>query len=151
MQELTQKETSYLTDAKSHEQLCIDKYNKYSAEAKAPELKSLFSQLAQKEQGHYDTLNQILGGTIPTIDLAKAPPTNITEPVVTQTQADKDADQLLLKDSLEIEKKISSDYNTAIFEFKNTQIRNILNHIQRDEQEHGDELYKYMAANGMYN
>lgn len=151
MQELTQKETSYLTDAKSHEQLCIDKYNKYSAEAKAPELKSLFSQLAQKEQGHYDTLNQILGGTIPSIDLAKAPPTNITEPVVTQTQADKDADQLLLKDSLEIEKKISSDYNTAIFEFKNTQIRNILNHIQRDEQEHGDELYKYMSANGMYN
>ncbi len=151
MQEFTQKETSYLTDAKSHEQLCIDKYNKYSQEAKAQELKSLFSQLSKNEQGHFDTLNQILGGTIPAMDLTKAPPSSITEPVVNQTQVDKDADKLLLKDSLEIEKKISSDYNTAIFEFKNTDIRNILNHIQREEQEHGDKLYKYMEANGMYN
>ena len=59
---LTQKETTLLNDLKSQEQLCIEKYNKYSQMAHDPELKNLFSTLSQNEQKHFDTLNQILQG-----------------------------------------------------------------------------------------
>ena len=60
---LTQKETTLLQDLKSQEQLCIEKYNKYSDLAHDPELKNLFSALAGNEQKHFDTINQILNGT----------------------------------------------------------------------------------------
>ena len=61
---LNQKETTLLNDLKSQEQLCIEKYNKYSGTAHDPELKNLFSTLAQNEQKHLDTINQILGGAL---------------------------------------------------------------------------------------
>jgi len=38
----------------------------------------------------------------------------------------------------------------AVFEFSDTAVRDALNHIQKEEQEHGDKIYKYMAQNGMY-
>ena len=59
---LTQKETTLLSDLKSQEQLCIEKYSKYSQMAHDPELKNLFSTLMQNEQKHLDTINQILNG-----------------------------------------------------------------------------------------
>lgn len=49
MVNLSTKERMLLEDEKSHEQLCVDKYNEYSNKAHCPELKNLFSQLAQKE------------------------------------------------------------------------------------------------------
>lgn len=48
MVNLSTKERMLLEDEKSHEQLCVDKYNEYSNKAHCPELKNLFSQLAQK-------------------------------------------------------------------------------------------------------
>ena len=60
---LTQKETTLLSDLRSQEQLCIEKYNQYSQIAHDPELKKLFSTLAGNEQKHLDTINQILQGT----------------------------------------------------------------------------------------
>lgn len=62
----------------------------------------------------------------------------------------KQNDSYLCSDLLSTEKHVSSVYNTAIFEFKNTQIRDALNHIQKEEQQHGEEIYNYMAQNGMY-
>ena len=59
---LTQKETTLLSDIKSQEQLCVEKYNKYSQMAYDPELKNLFSTLSQNEQKHLDTVTQILNG-----------------------------------------------------------------------------------------
>ena len=59
---LTQKETTLLSDLKSPEQLCVEKYNKYSQMAHDPELKNLFSTLSQNEQKHLDTVTQILNG-----------------------------------------------------------------------------------------
>ena len=41
---LSTKELSLLKDMKGQEQLCIDKYNKYSAAACDGELKKLFTQ-----------------------------------------------------------------------------------------------------------
>ena len=60
-------------------------------------------------------------------------------------------DKMLCQDSLSTEKYVSSTYNTAIFEFSNTQIRQLLNHIQKEEQEHGQKIYNYMNQHGMYN
>ena len=45
----------------------MDKYTKYSASACDGELKNLFSQIGKTEQQHLDTVNQILGGSTPTI------------------------------------------------------------------------------------
>ena len=60
-------------------------------------------------------------------------------------------DKMLCQDSLSTEKYISSTYNTAIFEFSDTQIRQVLNNIQKEEQEHGEKIYNYMSQHGMYN
>ena len=62
--QLTQKETSLLKDLKEQEQLCVDKYNKYSSSAHDGQLKNLFSQIGQIENQHLDTINQIMSGTV---------------------------------------------------------------------------------------
>ena len=59
---LTQKESSLLSDLKSQEQLCIEKYGKQSNEARDPALKNLFTEILATEQSHLDTLNKILAG-----------------------------------------------------------------------------------------
>ena len=61
---LTQKEQYLLQDQKTHEELCIKKYNKYSNQAQDQELKKLFTTHAQQEQQHLDTLNQIISGQV---------------------------------------------------------------------------------------
>ena len=48
------------------------------------------------------------------------------------------------------EKHVSGLYDTSVFEFRDGQARNVLNHIQKEEQEHGKQLYDYMTVNGMY-
>jgi spore coat protein CotF len=63
----------------------------------------------------------------------------------------KQNDSYLCTDLLSTEKHVSSTYNTCIFEFKDTNIRSALNHIQKEEQQHGEQIYNYMAQNGMYN
>jgi len=63
---------------------------------------------------------------------------------------EKQKDAYLCSDALSTEKHVSSTYNTCIFEFSDSNVRNVLNHIQKEEQQHGDQIYKYMSANGMY-
>jgi spore coat protein CotF len=48
------------------------------------------------------------------------------------------------------EKYVSGAYDTAIFEFRDPNIRQILNHIQKEEQEHGEGIFQYMQGHGMY-
>ena len=60
------------------------------------------------------------------------------------------SDKDLCTDMLMTEKYVSSAYNTAIFEFRDPQVRNILNHIQKEEQQHGESIFKYMESKGMY-
>ena len=62
----------------------------------------------------------------------------------------KQQDAYLCQDLLATEKHVSSVYNTGIFEFKDAGMRDALNHIQKEEQEHGKKLYDYMSQNGMY-
>lgn len=60
------------------------------------------------------------------------------------------SDKDLCSDILMTEKFVSGAYNTAIFEFRDTAIRDALNHIQKEEQQHGESVYKYMESKGMY-
>ena len=57
---------------------------------------------------------------------------------------------MLCQDSLSGEKYVSSTYDAAIFEFRDTNARQILNHIQKEEQEHGEKIYNYMEQYRMY-
>ena len=55
---LTEKETNAIEDLKTQEQACIEKYTKYSNQAKDPVLKELFEEIARDEQKHFDSLDQ---------------------------------------------------------------------------------------------
>ena len=55
---LSQKETAALKDLQTQEQSCIEKYTRYSQEAKDPQLKELFKQISTDEQKHYKSLGQ---------------------------------------------------------------------------------------------
>lgn len=67
-----------------------------------------------------------------------------------QSQNYNTSDKDLCTDMLMTEKYVSGAYNTAIFEFRDPQVRNILNHIQKEEQQHGEAIFKYMESKGMY-
>ena len=65
MNNLTQKEKGLLQDQKTHEEICIKKYNDYANKAQDPQLKQLFSSHAKHEQQHLNTINQLLSGQMP--------------------------------------------------------------------------------------
>ena len=65
---LTEKEIATVKDLQTQEQTCIEKYQRYSGEAKDMVLKDLFKTLQNKEQEHYNSLQQVLGGTVPSCD-----------------------------------------------------------------------------------
>ena len=53
-------------------------------------------------------------------------------------------------DLLMTEKYVSNAYNTAVFEFTDTNARQALNHIQKEEQQHGEGIFNYMQKKGLY-
>ncbi|PRX22482.1 spore coat protein CotF [Orenia metallireducens] len=146
---LTQKERTLLEDQKSHEEICIQKYKDYANQAQDPELKALFNYYADQEQQHFDTVSQMLNGTIPQMNQGKQQQNN--QPQISQGQTGNPTDYKLCTDQLMTEKYVSSTYNTSIFEFTNSEARKVLNHIQKEEQEHGEGIFNYMQSRGMYN
>jgi spore coat protein CotF len=147
---LTQKERMLLEDQKSHEQLCIEKYSNYAKEAKDSQLKEICKNHEQIERSHLDTINQLLSGNVPQMNQGQSQNSqqnmnNIQS--VPSSISDKD----ICSDLLMTEKYVSGAYNTAIFEFKDTEVRDVLNHIQKEEQKHGEAIFKYMESKGMYN
>ena len=145
---------------KKHEELCIEKYNKYSEMASNPELKNLFSQLSEKEKQHLNTINLMLSGVLPNTNSGQGgkqqnqqsnnQSSNEQKLNYYQSQTDFNNDKMLCQDSLSGEKYVSSTYDAAIFEFRDTNARQILNHIQKEEQEHGEKIYNYMEQYRMY-
>ena len=148
---LTQKENSLLSDLKSQEQLCIEKYGKYAGEACDPELKNLFSSIKTREEGHLSTITRIIGGE--EVSMSGSPSAVAEKKSFSPSSCPQDSkskDSFLCKDALTMEKHVSSLYDTSIFEFTSPTLRDTLNHIQKEEQIHGEQLYEYMKANGMY-
>lgn len=168
---LTQKEQSLLRDQLNHEKLCIQKYNNYAQQAEEPQLKQLFSQYSSQEQQHYDTINQLLQGSqILSAGQGQAQTTQggpgvgqysmevgtmgqPTHQSVKQgrTGLRNQDDAMLCMDMLATEKFISSAYDTAVFESANSEVRQALQHIQKEEQQHGEGLFNYLSERGMYN
>ncbi|MBP3436504.1 MAG: spore coat protein [Clostridia bacterium] len=148
---LTQKETSLLKDMQSQEKLCIEKYQKYGEEAKSSELSALFSELTAHEQTHLQTITAMLDGNTPTVSNTPLE-ANDTHCVAChyESEADRKADAFLCQDALAMEKHVSSLYDVGVFEFSNPAHRKMLNHIQSEEQQHGQQLYAYMSQNQMY-
>ena len=146
---LTQKEKDLLKDLKDQEKLCVDKYKKHVDAASDPQLKNLFSEIAQIEQRHLDIVTQMDGGTVPQTGNGGS-----TKPTFTAKYSsdcpEKQSDCYLCSDVLATEKHASHLYDTCIFEFDDENARNALNHIQKEEQEHGKMIYDYMSVNGMY-
>jgi len=156
--QLTEKERMLFQDLKSQEQLCVEKYTKYANEAQCPQLKQLFSSLSAKEQQHLNTINQILSGQMPTLQQSpQGQPQQAQQAQMQQRQqfgsnqgpVNKN-DASLVHDMLSTEKHVSSAYDTTIFETTNAGIRQVLNHIQKEEQQHGEALFNYMQSKGLY-
>lgn len=155
MLQLNQKETTLLKDLKGQEQLCVEKYGKYSSDAHDPELKQLLNQLGQAEQQHLQTVTQIMNGTVASTQGqsgsgSQTPRTFTPTYGPGDSSENKQCDSYLCTDLLSTEKHVSATYNTCIFEFRDTCVRDALNHIQKEEQEHGEQIYNYMSQNGMY-
>ena len=151
---LSQKERMLLEDQKSHEQICIEKYKNYANQATDTQLKQIFNANGQVERTHLDSINQLLSGKIPQTNQQQnqssgnqgstANTNNSQAGCVNLSDADMCTDLLMT------EKYVSGAYDTAIFEFRDTRVRDVLNHIQKEEQKHGEAIFQYMESKGMY-
>ncbi|HAA34103.1 MAG TPA: spore coat protein [Firmicutes bacterium] len=155
---LTQKEQMLLQDQKSHEEICIQKYKNYAEQAQDPQLKQMFSSFAEQEQQHWNTINQILSGQVPDMsqqqNQGQGQQYNPAASEVKQQMKGamgNQGDASLCTDMLMTEKYVSGTYDTAIFECVDTNVRQALNHIQKEEQQHGEAIFNYMKNKGMYN
>ncbi len=170
---LTQKEKMHLEDQKNQEELCIKKYNDYAYQAQDAQLKQLFKDTALQEQQHLNTINSILAGQVPNMNQQSQQQNQAQQSQQSQQQNQTQQSQqnnqnqqsqtmttsgtynandaYLCNDLLSTEKYVSNHYDTTIFEFRDHNIRNALNHIQKEEQEHGEKIYNYMEGHGMYN
>lgn len=159
--QLSSKEKQLLQDQKTHEQLCIHKYQQGAQQASDPQLRQLFQSYAQQEQQHLNSINTMLNGQTPSLTQGQQSQTspqasasqqsNAAGQGATSRAAGNKADAALCQDMLMTEKYVSGAYDTAIFEFADANMRQALNHIQKEEQQHGEGIFNYMNSNGMYN
>lgn len=160
MVNLTPKEMTWINDLKSQEKLCIEKYRQYAGRACDNRLKSLFKELEQNEQSHLDWLETMGRGQVPqqAVQMQQGNQTNQGQHEKCAdcggenmcSQSEWQQDQFLCQDALSMEKHVSAAYDTGIFEFADTQFRQALNTIQKQEQQHGEKIYQYMKNNNMY-
>jgi spore coat protein CotF len=157
---LSQKERMLLEDQKKHEEMCIQKYKSYANQTQSPELKQLLNAYAQQEEQHLNTVNQILSGQVPNMNQQQGQQQQGQQNHQYQQMNAQQAgnasminqnDAMICQDLLATEKYVSGTYDTAIFECVDTNVRNALNHIQKEEQQHGEGIFNYMLSNGMYN
>lgn len=177
---LTEKERLLLEDQKKHEQICVEKYKAYANQAQDPALKQLFNSYSQQEQQHLNSVNQMLNGQVPAMSSQQGQQSTQNQQSMQSQQsaqnqqsmqnqqsaqssmqnaassssqgaATSQSDKDLCTDMLMTEKFVSGAYDTTIFEFADPNARQVLNHIQKEEQEHGQGLFQYMQSNGMYN
>ena len=147
---LNQKEVQLVTELKNQEQLCVQKYDFYAKSAKDPELKKLFKKILKMEQNHCDMLEKLISGTVPTVK-SRTPIAAKYEPQATHTgdAAAKEFDKFLCTDIIATEKYVATTYNNDLFYFASTDVRNVLNAIMTDEQNHAEMIWKYKTANKM--
>jgi len=134
--QLSQKEQMLLEDLRGHEQMFAQKCSDYANQAQDPQLKQIFQNMSQHEQQHIQKISQKL---------------NQPQGTAWQSGQTGQKDAMLCHDMLSSQKYLSGAYNTAIFEMKDTNLRQDLNTIQSDKQKHGEEIFQYMQSKGLYN
>ncbi len=154
---LSQKESMMLQDQQKHEEMCVQKYQNYARQAHDPQLQQMFNSMARQEQQHLNTVNQLLSGQIPNLQQnqqnqsqGQSQYAQANTQYNTQSTASQD-DIGMCNDMLATEKYISGTYDTTIFECTNANARQVLNHIQKEEQQHGEAIFNYLQSQGMYN
>lgn len=147
---LTNKEKMLIEDNLNAEYLCIRKYEQYASMATDSQLKQMFTDLANKEREHADTLKGMLqGSNVTSQNLFESyTPPNGDQSAIQSNIGITDAQ--LLEDALSTEKHVSSSYNTAVLESVDPNIRKQLQHIQKEEQEHAETLFNAMNSRGWY-
>ena len=90
---LKETERTAIENLRTQEKSCVEKYQKYAQQAIDPELKNLFEQLHKKEQTHYDSLTQVLDGTVPSSDCNDSDGRNY-EPRAIYTAASQSEDKM---------------------------------------------------------
>ncbi len=169
--QLTTKEKYLLEDAKTHEEECILKYDNYAKLASCDQLKSVFRSNGQKEREHLQSINELLSGKVPSMsggqsggqsgsqsgsqNQSSGQQSSSASQQSSGSQSNNSSsfqasDKDMCIDMLNTEKYVSGAYNTAIFEFKDASVRDVLNHIQTEEQKHGEAIFAYMQSKGMY-
>jgi spore coat protein CotF len=148
--QLSQKERMFLEDGKLQEEICIEKYKNYSQQAQDAQLKQLFTKLSGEEQHHHDIINQMLQGQQPNLSHNQQTQQSSTQGNP-QGAINNQNDKILCSDLLSTEKYVSGTYDIDIFESANPVVRQAIQHIQQDEQKHGQELFNSMNTHGMYN
>lgn len=149
---LKECEMNAIKDLQALEATCIEKYARYSKEAKDPQLKELFHTLQKNEQKHYQSLTQVLEGSVPKCDCNDTQGRDYTPKATYSgigTSEDKKADNYLVTDCIGTEKLASGEYNNDVYKFSNSDVRKLLADIQIEEQNHAEMLYKYKTTNGM--
>lgn len=150
--ELTQQQRYIVQNMKDQEKMCVQKYEKGETMAKDPVLKQLFASIRQEEQQHYDSLEQLLNGTVPRVDTKdKAGEEYHPQAYYTGNcnQTDKENDQFLCTDAITTEKYVSMAYDYELFQFADPDIRRLFNDIETEEQNHAEKIYKYKTVNSM--
>ncbi len=148
---LTEKEMTTIKDLQRQEESCMKKYGIYSEQAKDTELKNLFKTLQQSEQQHYNSLSQVISGSVPSVNCNDASGKNYNPTASydkTETE-NKKHDCFLATDCIGTEKLVSSEYNSDIFNMGDSDLRKLLADIQIEEQNHAEMLYKYKTVNQM--
>jgi spore coat protein CotF len=118
----------------------------------------MFQTYAGQEQQHLNTINQMLNGQVPNMQQQGQQAQKSQQAQQAQQAAQNQmnnamqnqGDATLCNDMLMTEKYVSGAYDTAVFEFADTNARQALNHIQKEEQQHGEGIFNYMNKNGMY-
>lgn len=171
--QLSQKERMLLEDLKKEEDLCVIKYQNYAQQSQDSNLSQLFNKIASDEQKHYNTVNSLLqgggqGGSGQTVSQmgqseglqqsqagsgsSKQMNSGSSKQMNSGGMASGGggSDKYMLQDMLSTEKYVSSAYDTSVFECAQPSVRQALQQIQKDEQDHGEQLFQYMNSHGMY-
>ena len=146
---LSEKETAAIKDLQTQEKTCVEKYSRYSKEAKDPVLVNLFTDLHKKDVCSTSWCRR--STTVPNCNCNDSDAKNYN-PTATYSLAeseDKKNDCFLATDCIGTEKLVSSEYNTDVFVFADPGVRKLLADIQVEEQNHAEMLYKYKTVNSM--
>lgn len=149
MQQLTQKERQYLQEALKHEEVCVAKYGQYASQLQDPQLKQMFQQLQQKEQQHYQTISNLLGQGGGSGQQMQQQAQGGQQQNAQQAGG-QITEQEILQDMLMTEKYVADSYNMSVLDSLNNQVRQQMQHIQNEEQQHANQIVDAMVQKGYY-